>query len=554
VTQTTLEAMTIQTSQIDRRRFLGGVAGVVGLAALAQTPIGPAEATPAIRGGHYPFTLGVASGDPTSSTIILWTRLVPRLFEPGGGMPSQRIPVQWQVAADPGFHRIIRHGSTWAMPSLAHSVHVVVKGLEPGREWYYRFKYRGDVSAVGRTKTAPQFTGPNSTLTVAIASCQAWDHGYYPAYRHMANEDLDLVLHLGDYVYEYGIAENGGYRNTPIPDILLDAPIELPRWRMQYELYKSDPDLQRVHQRFPWAITWDDHEVANDYANHQTQFDPDYSDVRAAAYQAWYEHQPVRIGWGSTLDSPRIYRRLTWGQLAEFNLVDGRQYRDVPPCGWGEAQACEAAYDPEISMLGRTQERWLYRGLKQSNARWDVLGSNVMLSRLDHDGAAGDLLWHDAWDGFPAARNRLTRAWQRAKSRNPVVLTGDWHSTFVNDIRRNFDRPDSPVVATEFVGTSITTNGDAEVYGPYYGPMIQFNPHIQFFDGDRRGYVLCRFNNSRLRTDLQMVRTVSTPEAERYTYASFIVNDGEPGAVQIAGPPGGPDYRARQQPASIVRS
>jgi alkaline phosphatase D len=303
---------------------------------------------------------------------------------------------------------------------------------------------------------------------------------------------------------------------------------------MQYELYKSDPDLQRVHQRFPWAVTWDDHEVANDYADEAGPLDPDIADVRAAAYQAWYEHQPVRIGWGSTVDAPRIYRRITWGRLAELSIVDGRQYRDQPPCGWGEAQACEAAYDPAISMLGRQQERWLYRGLKKSDARWDVLASNVMVSRLDHDGDAGDLLWHDAWDGFPAARNRLARAWKRAGTRNPVVLTGDWHSTFVNDIHLDFDKPGSPLVATEFVGTSITTNGDGEVYGPYYGPMIQYNPHIKFFDGDRRGYVRCTFGSGQMQTDLQMVRNVASADAERYTYASFVVEDGTPGAQRVA--------------------
>jgi alkaline phosphatase D len=513
---------------------LAGVAGVAGLAALAQAPMGPAEATPAIKGGHYPFKLGVASGDPTTSTVVLWTRLVPRLFEAGGGMPGRKVPVQWQVASDPGFRHVVRRGSTWALPELAHSVHVVVKGLKPGREWFYRFKYRGDLSPVGRTKTAPGFTGPGAALAIAVASCQAWDFGYYSAYRHMAEEDLDFVLHLGDYVYEYAIAENGGLRQTEVPEVFHQAPVDLPRWRLQYELYKSDPDLQRVHRRFPWVVTWDDHEVYNDYANTQTYDDADYSDVRAAAYQSWYEHQPVRIGWNSTIDAPKIYRTIRWGQLAELNVVDGRQYRDVPPCGWGEAQACPEAYDPSISMLGRDQERWFYNNLKNSNAQWDVMGSNVMMARLDHDGDAGDLLWNDAWDGFPEARNRISRAWQRAKTRNPVVLTGDWHSTFVNDIHADFDKPGSPTIATEFVGTSISTNGDTPVYGPYYGPMIGFNPHIKFFDGDRRGYLSCRFDKDQMRTDLQMVTTVSTPDADKYTYGSFVVEDGTPGAQPIA--------------------
>jgi len=178
-----------------------------------------------------------------------------------------------------------------------------------------------------------------------------------------------------------------------------------------------------------------------------------------------YEHQPVRAPARPDADGPRVYRRLRWGGLAQLDVVDGRQFRSVPPCGWGEAQACEAAYDPEITMLGQCQERWLYQGFAASRARWNILGNNVMVARLDHDGPAGELLWHDAWDGFPAARNRLTEAWVEHKVSNPVVVTGDWHSTFVNDILRSFDDPSSPVVASELVGTSISSNGDGEVYG-----------------------------------------------------------------------------------------
>jgi alkaline phosphatase D len=301
---------------------------------------------------------------------------------------------------------------------------------------------------------------------------------------------------------------------------------------MQYALFKTDPTLQAAHASAPWLVTWDDHEVQNDYANTQSQYEGDISALRAAAYQAWYEHQPVRIPARPVEPTgPRVYRRLQWGQLAQFDLVDGRQYRDIPPCGWGEAQACPEAYDPAISMLGQAQEQWLYDGLAASTAQWNILGNNVMLARLDHDGDLGDLLWHDAWDGFPAARNRLTEVWASADVSNPVAVTGDWHSSFVNDIKLDFDQPDSPVVGTEFVGTSISSNGDGEVYGPYYGPMIQFNPHIKFFDGDRRGYVRCTVDQNEFRADLQMVSTVSRPDAPETTFASFVVQDGIPGAL-----------------------
>lgn len=446
-------------------------------------------------------------------------------------MPDQPASVQWQVASDEHFQQVVRDGTAWALPQLAHSVHVEVDGLQPDGEWFYRFRYLDDLSPTGRTRTAP--LADTGALDFAFASCQAWDSGYYPSYRHMAQEDLDLVLHLGDYVYEGGIAANGGYRRTPTPRVLREAPRDLRRWRMQYALYRSDPDLQAAHARFPWAVVWDDHEVQNDYANTQSQYEGDIGTLRAAAYQAWYEHQPVRAPARPGPDGPRIYRRLRWGTLAQIDMIDGRQYRSVPPCGWGEADACAAGYDPSITMLGAEQEAWLYDGFAASTARWNILGNNVMLARLDHDGAAGDRLWHDAWDGFPAARNRLTQAWVGHQVRNPVVVTGDWHSTFVNDILRDFDNPSSPIVASEIVGTSISSNGDGEVYGPYYGPMIQFNPHIKFFDGDRRGYIRCSVSGSEMRAELRVVSTVRRPDAPESTYASFVIEDGRPGAHQI---------------------
>jgi len=516
----------------NRRSFLTSVAGVAGLAAIAQIPATEAAAAPG-RLVDNPFPLGVASGDPTATGVVLWTRLVPLPFEPGGGMPSRAVTVSWQVARDSQFRHIVRSGSSWAVPQLAHSVHVEVDGLAPDREWFYRFRYRNQISPTGRTRTAPPPGASGGALAFAFASCQDWTHGYYPSYRHMADEDLDLVLHLGDYLYEGGIPADGGYRHVPTPDVLRPAPRDLERWRMQYALYKSDPDLQAAHGRFPWAVTWDDHEVHNDYANTQSQYEGDISALRAAAYQAWYEHQPVRAPARPGPDGPQIYRRLKWGSLAQLDIVDGRQYRSIPPCGWGEADACAAGYDPAITMLGAQQERWLYDGFAASRARWNIMGSNVMLGRLDHDGTAGDLLWHDAWDGFPAARNRLTEAWVNHRVSNPVVVTGDWHSTFVHDILRDFDRPTSPVVATEFVGTSISSNGDGEVYGPYYGPMIKFNPHIRFFDGDRRGYVRCRVEAARMRADLRIVSTVSRPDAPEATFASFVVENGRPGAVRV---------------------
>ncbi|MCW2815474.1 MAG: Alkaline phosphatase [Nocardioides sp.] len=483
-----------------------------------------------------PFTLGVASGDPDHRSVVLWTRLVPEPLAPDGGMPRQATAVEWQVSRDPGFSSLERHGSVRAVPGLAHSVHVEADGLAPDREWFYRFRWNGHVSPVGRTRTAPAPGAKTDRLDFAFASCQNYVDGYWPSYRHIAADDLDLVVFLGDYVYEGRLGAVGKERSVAIPSEYRGGTQDLLGWRLRYTLYKQDLDLQLAHARSPWLVTWDDHEVVNDYAGTQSQYagGADISAMRAAAYQAWFEHQPVRISSRPTADGgARIHKRLRWGRLAQVDLVDGRQYRDVPPCGWGEAPACSAAYEPSVTMLGTEQEQWLYDGLKKSKAQWDVLASNVMLARLDHDGPDGDRLWHDAWDGFPAARQRLIGAWREAGTRNPVVITGDWHSTFVNDIHADFDQPGSPVVAAEFVGTSLSSNGDRTPYGPYYGPMVPFNPHIRFFDGDRRGHVRCTVDREQFRADLEMVTTVTRADAPRSTLASFAVQDGRPGAVRL---------------------
>lgn len=517
---------------IDRRHVLKGM-GVLGAAAL----VGTAGATPATAAPRdYPFTLGLASGCPTADGVVLWTRLAPRPFEADGGM-KKPAAVQWQVAEDSRMRRVVARGQVRTSAALAHSVHIELSGLDADRVYYYRFRTGSHLSEVGRTRTLPRPGARVDELMFAFASCQDYASGYYSPYAHMANDDLDFVVHLGDYVYEGGIPADGGYRKkkNSVPAVAQKAPVSLEQWRYRYSLYKRDPQLQLVHARFPWFVTWDDHEVINDYAGNHSQYKDkaDITALRRAAYQAYYEHQPLPHSSSPTRSGMRIYRSAAYGDLANLWMLDGRQYRDDPPCGWGEAPACEAQKAPAVSMLGNTQERWLYGGLTASNATWNILGNNVMVSRLDHDGDKGDVLWHDAWDGFPAARKRLLDTMVDAGTRNPVFITGDWHSTFVNDVHHDFDRAGSSVVATEFVGTSITTNGDGDVYGPYYGPMIGYNPHIKFFDGDRRGYVRCTVDRSQWRTDLQMVNTVSRPDAEVETLASFVVEEGAPGAVRV---------------------
>jgi alkaline phosphatase D len=522
--------VTLHTTPTDRRRFLAATGAVAGLAAATSLGVTPAAAASSVRRDDDPFTLGIASGDPSADGFVLWTRLAPDPFAPDGGMGSSAVRVDWRVCEDEAMRREVACGRELAAPELAHSVHVEVCGLRPDREYFYQFRYQRGTSPVGRTRTLPNAWDCPPELSFAFVSCQDYASGYYPSFADIAAQDLDFVVHLGDYVYEGDVDARGGFRDAPVPEPARAAPRTLEEWRYRYALYKTDPQLQAAHARHPFVVTWDDHEVVNDYAGTAAADQPDLSDLRAAAYQAYYEHQPLRR---RSIPTPRgglrLYRGFEFGTLASFDVLDGRQYRDVPAGSWGEGPE---VVDPDATMLGHHQERWLDRRLRHSDARWNVLGNNVMVSRLDHDGPLGDVVWHDAWDGYPAARERLTRSILESRANNPVFITGDWHSTFVNDVHTDFDRPDSPVFATEFVGTSISSNGDGEVYGPYYGPMIGYNPHITFFDGDRRGYVRCTITPQEWRTELRMTPTVSTPDAPTETWRTFVVEDGVPGAQE----------------------
>ena len=340
---------------MDRRRFLAFTGALAGAAAFSQLRGDLAHAAPSLSG--YPFTVGVASGDPAPSRTVLWTRLAPNIYEPDGGMPHRRVPVAWRLAKDPRMRHVVRRGTALAVPELAHSVHVELSGLEPRREYFFQFKYRDELSPVGRTRTGPRPGASVRALAFAFASCQRWDEGYYSAYRRLAEEDFEFVVHLGDYLYEYGIDEHGGFRNVPVPDQFRPECETLDRYRLQYSLYKSDPDLKRAHQRFPWIVTWDDHEVQNDYAGLAPvggEPNPLFTARRAAAYQAFYENIPLRASALPRGGTSLLYRRLTWGDLAKFSVLDTRQYRTDQPCGDGEFPRCPESLDPSVTMLGRS--------------------------------------------------------------------------------------------------------------------------------------------------------------------------------------------------------
>ena len=528
------------TRRVDRRRLVGGAGLGFGVAISAAgfptRTVGARQATPLATPslGGSPFGLGIASGDPLPDSVILWTRLaLDPLAEDGlGGMDRAPVEVRWELASDDSFGTVVQSGSAVASPDLAHSVHVDVTGLEPGREYVYRFMVGSEVSPVGRTKTAPATGAPLDRVRFALATCQNWEAGYFGAYRHMLQDDLDLVLFLGDYIYEgadageEGIADGSAIRRHTGGETQ-----SLVDYRLRHALYKTDADLQAAHAAFPFVATWDDHEVVNDYAAlHDEAGSPEelFAERRAAAYQAYYEHMPLRAASMPEGPSMPIYRRLTFGDLAEFSVLDTRQYRSDHPCGAGEQAPCDAALDPNYTMLGPQQEQWLLAGLGRSTAQWNVIAQQVLMAELNHREAPNQYFWTDAWDGYVGARNRLLTHLESRQIANPVVVTGDWHCAFVNDLRLDFGDDDSPTVASEFVVTSISSQGDSTGYGDYYGPMIPYNPHIHYFE-DRRGYQRVEITRELWRTDLQMMDTVLTEDAGISTAASYVVESGQPG-------------------------
>jgi alkaline phosphatase D len=526
-------------SDVDRRKFLS-----VASAGAAALVFGKGPYTSQTFTGQsfadYPFTLGVASGDPLPDGVVLWTRLAPQPLDisGAGGMPSVRVPVRWQVAEDENFRTVVRSDSTFAYPELAHSVHVEVSGLQPDRWYYYRFSAGNETSPVGRTRTAPAPGASPQRFRFAFASCQIYSEGYFTAYEHMAAEDLDLVVHLGDYIYEYGIPSNGGFRNQPtqLPDYLITEPVSLDRYRLQHAVYRSDPQLQAAHAAFPWVVTWDDHEVENNHAglvpeaSSQTPSVEQFLVRRANAYRAYYEHMPLRRSSVPAGPDMQLYRRLRFGSLAEFNVLDTRQYRDDQAAGDGTDPPNPESLDPSRSLTGAQQEAWLLDGLGDSGATWNVLAQQVFMAQRDV--AAGDALLFsmDGWDGYAPNRDRILGAVAERGVANPVVLTGDVHANYASNLKVDFDDPTAPTIGVEFVGTSITSGGNGADTSPTGDLILAENPHIRFFNG-QRGYVSCTLTPQLWRSDYRILPFVTQPGAEIYTRASFVTEAGNPGLL-----------------------
>jgi alkaline phosphatase D len=512
-----------------RRLILSGIATATGLAL-----IGPYARASGI---DYPFTLGVASGDPLPGGFVIWTRLAPRLGADAEAALPGAVPVKWTVTSDEAMQHVVRQGTAVADRRFAHSVHVEVEGLLPGRQYWYRFEALGEQSPTGRSRTAPP-VGDLTPARFGFVSCSHWEQGYFSAYRHLAAEQPDLVFFLGDYIYESSLAAGS-------PKILrahhMAEAEDLGGYRNRYAQYKSDPDLQSLHACAPCVSTWDDHEVQNDYANRWSQdagVDPKaFLQRRAAAYQAFYEHMPLRRSSLPRGADMRVYRRLDFGRLARFHVIDGRQYRSEQPCiqangshrGHVASPSCADLSNPDRTMLGWEQEAWLRQGFAQSSGRWNVIAQDLLVAPvLQRDPVSQTLgRWTDGWDGYAATRQRVLRSIDETKPRNPVFWGGDIHSFWTTDLHLNGQDPDSKVVATEFVGTSVTSDGPSY---EAFNAILPLNPHVKFFDSRQRGYVSVSLDKTRMETRFQVISDRRDPKATVSTLARFVVEDGQAGA------------------------
>ncbi|MBD2449340.1 alkaline phosphatase [Nostoc sp. FACHB-152] len=517
--------------RIKRRNLIIGAGAFSGLAIASQFPHQRAIANP--RFSDYPFKLGVASGEPYPNSVVIWTRLAPEPLN-GGGVPPVNVPVRWEVSDDANMRRIIARGTELALPELGHSVRVVVEGLRPDTWYWYRFYVGNEASRIGRTRTAPFGGSYLNKFTFALASCQNYQQGYFTAYKYMAQDDLNLVVHVGDYIYEGGISDTAIRPHNSLEIFTLDE------YRNRHALYKLDTNLQEAHAMFPWIVTWDDHEVENNYADDISQIDtepePDqdraiFLQRRAIAYQVYYEHMPLRPFSKPVGPDMQLYRRLSFGNLATFNVLDTRQYRTDQPCEDGTKERCAEVFNPQATILGKAQENWLYEGLSSSQTRWNILAQQVPIAQRDFTPGEGQTFSMDKWDGYLADRDRLMAFLGQRKPSNPVSLAGDVHSNWAMDLKANFDNPQSATVGSEFVCTSISSGGDGEDIPPTVAAYLPDNPHIKFYNG-QRGYVRCTLTPDLWKSDYLVMSEVTTPFGIISKRASYVVENGRPGVKQ----------------------
>ena len=467
-----------------------------------------------------PFSLGVASGDPAHDSVVLWTRLAPRPLDPDGGMPAEAVTIGWQVATDETMADVVASGEAVAEPAFGHSIHVELEGLDPARDYWYRFFIGDWETSVARTRTTPEPSAMADRLVLGHVSCQRYDAGHWTAFDDLATHDLDAVVHCGDYIYE----NNGSNVRT----LDLDEPQEVGGYRTVYGGYKSDPSLQAAHAVAPWIVTWDDHEVENNYQGDVAQNGSETPDResflarRAHAYQAWWEHMPVRLA-APTGPSWAIHRGIDFGRLLSLSVLDTRQYRTDQACAERDVgPTCEGSDGPDFTVLGADQEAWLSDRLRGSGAVYNVLQQQVVMQQWRF--LPGDAAWNlDQWDGYPAARDRLLTDLRHPDVRNPVVLTGDVHSSWVGSLADDFDDENSAVIGTEFVGTSISSESILE---PIIPATLAQNPHIEWAQASRRGWTRHEVTPTEWRADYREVDDATVPDSAVAVSTSWVLPDG----------------------------
>jgi len=511
---------------VERREFLKYMTVVSAIPFAACHTTVPVVSRP--RFTDYPFKLNVASGDPEPDGVVLWTRLAPKPLE-GGGMPAEPVRTHWEVATDEAFTHIVRQGTALALPQLGHSVHVEVTGLKPHHWYFYRFHAGNETSPVGRTRTAPVADAMPERMRFAFTSCQHYESGYFNGYPHMAKEDLDLIVHLGDYIYEYR-----GIDNRPRKH--LGPEIEtLDEYRTRYAQYRLDDMLADAHRLFPWLVTWDDHEFDNNYANLVSEEEgiaPEkFLARRMNAYQAYYEFMPLRRRSFPRGPHMTLYRGCSYGRLANFHVLDTRQYRTDQPNGDHQKPMIGKALDPQATMLGERQENWLMHSLAQSTATWNVLAQQVMMAPLNRGEGENARYSMDQWPGYEVSRRRLLKFFHERRVPNPVVLTGDIHVNWVTDLQLDFQAENSPVVGTEFVGTAMSSGGNGGNRIAEYERAAAQNDFVRYYNSNR-GYVSCDLTPDMWTTNFRVTPFVDKPGSPVINKATFVVENGRPGAKQ----------------------
>jgi alkaline phosphatase D len=512
--------------RLDRRQWM---TGAIGFAAFASAP----AFAQTLR--NYPFTLGVASGDPFPDGFVLWTRLATRPMEPGHGMPQAIFTVKYQVATDERFTHIVQQGEAMATPEMGHAVHVEINGLLPARPYFYRFLVDGHASRTGMVRTAPLAGKDVAALRIGVAGCQNYEHGYFTAYKYMAAENLDAIFHYGDYIYE---GRQG--RKTDIPTIrdhIGPEPETLAQYRMRHTQYRLDPDLQAAHAACAFLMTYDDHEVDNNWAGKidENGTDPEKFVLRRfAAMQAWYENMPVRAAQLPQADGIQMFRRLDYGSLLRIHLMDTRQYRDDQFCTSEAKEHCRKEGLDSGLLLGNRQHQWLHDGL-DNRFGWNLIAQQVVVMPYNGrtNGAGENEIAADSWMGYPESRRRLVSAIQAKQISNAVIATGDVHQNIVGYLPANDQEPDRNQVATEFVCTSISSLGDGrdiKVRGADFRKIIAGNPNVLFANG-QRGYQVFSISPTEWRTDIMKVDKVSDQTGKLSRLAGFTMERGSPLAI-----------------------